>query len=448
MRFKDLRIGTKLYSGFIIVLLLTLLVGVFAFRGISRIVYQLEIAKNVNRIIVDAGDAQGSSLRYIIYGDDAYYKEVSEETNNINELSEQTKTLLLSAKNKENIVELEQANDSYLTDNQDYYNLEQKKKEAQKIRSQAALEATSAIIKVEDIIVDYYKSHRDDYSVIDQLIAVQETRNSINRVRIAANKYVADASTEREKAVADEVNHLKSHLAEVKKLVNLNTVKMAIEQSEKAINDYEIQFIAYRDIVQEQQEIMKSQKESSNSLLQIARNLRQGVYEYIDKTQTNSYTLLITFVVIALILGLFIGTIITRGITIPLAKGVNFADVIANGDLTKELEIDQKDEVGMLSASLGNMATKLKEVVTGIISGSDSIASASQQLSSTSQELSQGSNEQASSVEEVSSTMEEIASNIEQNTDNAKQTESISKEANKQMGEVLERSQKAVQANK
>ena len=50
------------------------IVGAFGYYGmsnsnnqISSITHQLEIAKDVNRGLVDAQDAQANSLRYIIY---------------------------------------------------------------------------------------------------------------------------------------------------------------------------------------------------------------------------------------------------------------------------------------------------------------------------------------------------------------------------------------------
>jgi methyl-accepting chemotaxis protein len=110
----------------------------------------------------------------------------------------------------------------------------------------------------------------------------------------------------------------------------------------------------------------------------------------------------------------------------PIIKGVEFAKKVAEGDLTAQIEINQKDEVGELVMALKKMIITLKDIVAQIMIASEQITSSSQQLSGTSEELSQGANEQASSVEEVSSTMEEMASNIDQNSQNAVHTEKIS----------------------
>lgn len=141
---------------------------------------------------------------------------------------------------------------------------------------------------------------------------------------------------------------------------------------------------------------------------------------------------------LALILGVILALIITRSITGGIIKGVAFAETIAKGDLTIEVEeafLRQKDEIGQLANALQNMVNRLKQIVRDVFEGAENIASASQELSSTSQEMSQGSSEQASSAEEVSSSMEQMASNIQQNTDNAKQTEKISLKASDDIAE-------------
>jgi methyl-accepting chemotaxis protein len=171
------------------------------------------------------------------------------------------------------------------------------------------------------------------------------------------------------------------------------------------------------------------------------------------------------------LLGVLIAVVVTivisRAITIPVKASVDFAQKVAEGDLSVTLDLHQKDEIGVLvnalramvksfknsadiaikiskgdltsgvdlaerdrkgelANALQSMVENLRSIVVNIVSGANYISSASQQLSSTSQEMSQGANEQSSSVEEVSSTMEEISANIQQNRDNAQQTEQIS----------------------
>jgi methyl-accepting chemotaxis protein len=145
-----------------------------------------------------------------------------------------------------------------------------------------------------------------------------------------------------------------------------------------------------------------------------------------NKAAANSASLVMIIIgVIAIVLALFIGVTISRGITIPLAKGVKLAETLAEGNLQATIDVDQKDEIGVLAIALQNMGSKLQEVCSVVAAGADNILSASIQISSSSQQMSQGSNEQASSTEEVSSAMEEMVANIQQNTENSQQAEKL-----------------------
>lgn len=135
---------------------------------------------------------------------------------------------------------------------------------------------------------------------------------------------------------------------------------------------------------------------------------------------------MVLLTVVALILGLGIGTFVTRGITRPINEAVGVANALAAGDLTVAVESDSKDETGLMMQALANMVEKLKQVVGEVMTASDNVASGSQELSATAQQMSQGATEQAASAEEISSSMEEMASSIRQNTDNSMQTEKIS----------------------
>jgi len=120
---------------------------------------------------------------------------------------------------------------------------------------------------------------------------------------------------------------------------------------------------------------------------------------------------------------------------------------IEQGNLTRLISVYQRDEVGVLAASLGNMNNKLRLIVGDIVVGTDHISLANSEVTTTSQNLSQGANEQAASVEEISTTMEEMMSNVEQTAHNAKQTSAISEEALNDIFEVKEKAMQAVAAN-
>ena len=143
----------------------------------------------------------------------------------------------------------------------------------------------------------------------------------------------------------------------------------------------------------------------------------------------NLRTINIVSMVVAAVVAMALGIILTRGITKPVYLGVAFAQELSEGNLSAELKVDQKDEIGDLARALENMRDQLVSVVRDVQSAANNVASGSEEMSSTAQQMSEGATEQAASAEEVSSSMEEMSSNIRQNADNALQTDKISQKS-------------------
>ena len=142
-----------------------------------------------------------------------------------------------------------------------------------------------------------------------------------------------------------------------------------------------------------------------------------------------SKTVALAGMVLGVLIAVVLGIVLTSSITRPVLKGVEFAKAMAEGDFTKTLDIQQKDEIGVLAQALNDMVGRLRQVVSDVRGATDNVASGSEELSASSESLSQGATEQAAAIEEVSSSMEEMSSNIKQNADNAQQTQKIALQA-------------------
>jgi methyl-accepting chemotaxis protein len=138
--------------------------------------------------------------------------------------------------------------------------------------------------------------------------------------------------------------------------------------------------------------------------------------------------LLITLVLIVLFGGITI-YFLANSISKPIATGIMLAEQVAAGDLSVQLNIDRKDEMGRLSTALNLMVTNLRGIVNDIAQSANKIVEASSKLNDEATELSEGATEQASAAEEVSSSMEQMHANIQQNTENARETEVIASQA-------------------
>ncbi len=173
-------------------------------------------------------------------------------------------------------------------------------------------------------------------------------------------------------------------------------------------------------------------------------------------------------VIINAILASIIALIITLSIKRPIDKAIEIAKAVSLGDLSKRLNMNQTDEIGVFAKvfdqmseslsekakcaddiskgdltvnikllsekdSLGKalyaMVEKLKGIIAEVKGAAENVASGSGQLSSTSQSISQGITEQASSLEEISASMNEIAAQTKQNAENAAKANKVAIEA-------------------
>jgi len=116
---------------------------------------------------------------------------------------------------------------------------------------------------------------------------------------------------------------------------------------------------------------------------------------------------------------------VAKRIRQPLTEAIVVSELIAEGDLTRTIEVNSSDETGKLLAALKMMNTGLAQIVGEVRSGADSIATATEQISAGNLNLSQRTEEQASALEETASSMEELTSTVKQNADNAQQANQL-----------------------
>jgi len=126
-------------------------------------------------------------------------------------------------------------------------------------------------------------------------------------------------------------------------------------------------------------------------------------------------------IVLAALLSLVVGRMIAR----PVAYLSGEARKVAEGDLTRDIHVDTRDETGTLAEAFNDMIIRLRSTVSGIKTTASDINHSAVEVSDASQQVAAGASEQASSAEEISASMEELSANIQQNTDNSRESNSI-----------------------
>ncbi|MCP4130515.1 MAG: DUF3365 domain-containing protein [bacterium] len=129
------------------------------------------------------------------------------------------------------------------------------------------------------------------------------------------------------------------------------------------------------------------------------------------------------FINISLIIGavILIRFVVKSGLS-PLDKISHALEDINEGagDLTKKIEVLNKDEVGLVALLFNHFLDQLKEMILSISNASGSVAFSSSEMTSSSENLANVAQEQASSIEETASAMEQIKATIDSVSQNAK----------------------------
>ena len=150
------------------------------------------------------------------------------------------------------------------------------------------------------------------------------------------------------------------------------------------------------------------------------------------------------------VLGLLIGVVLTRAITRPLFKGVELARAMADGDLSRTMDVRQKDEIGTLANALNEMALNLRRMMGEVAREVEAVTSSSEFLAGIAEQVTEGatlsvqrSQQVSAAAEEMSANQNSVAEVMEQAAVNVATVASAAEEMSATIAEIASNSGKA-----
>ena len=280
------------------------------------------------------------------------------------------------------------------------------------------------------------KDTKDTLLSFDQrLVKINSAKDVLElgyNIRIAAWKSQAERDP---KIIADVQKNFEDITAELDKVkaitnqeINLKQIEMVRANSmayKTSLNDLVLNWTALQDVGTKRlaaaNVVLASAKDTAIAGVQETSAIAKDTV----KTLSMASNVLITGLLVALVLGIIITIVITNSIVGPVKRGVLFAQIVSEGDLTQKIDVDQKDEIGQLADALNKMVTKTADVLSAIQQSSDQVAASSEQLSASAQNMASGATEQAASLEETTASIEQLSASIQQNANNAQSTNTI-----------------------
>jgi len=172
--------------------------------------------------------------------------------------------------------------------------------------------------------------------------------------------------------------------------------------------------------------------------------------EQAEEIAKTSKIIIIIGICLGVVLALGLGFYLTFIITAPLRKGVELSKAMAGGDMTKTMDIDQKDEIGVLASSLNEMAQNLRKMITDVSKGVQRVDESSNQLAGISNQMQSGAEDTASRSSQVATAAEEMSANqntvaaaMEQAATNVNMVAAATEEMNATISEIARNSNNA-----
>ena len=179
--------------------------------------------------------------------------------------------------------------------------------------------------------------------------------------------------------------------------------------------------------------------------------ITQNEEEFLETPHAIRNSLILTMVISLLVVG-FLVYFSSKSITKPINDAVAGLKDIAEGegDLTKRLQVNTKDEVGEMAKWFNTFLDKLQGIIKQIAENASGVGTNSTQLSSISENLLAGaedtakrSNNVATASEEMSANLNTVAAAMEESATNASMVATAAEQMSSTINEIAENAEKA-----
>ncbi len=177
---------------------------------------------------------------------------------------------------------------------------------------------------------------------------------------------------EKEFIISDDSKYLDNVRKNIEMILNLsedlkNRFKSSVDIPQ--LDNLVESIVVYREEMEQFVLLSKDQYGAKEAMLKSAKAAQKAneSARFTQKTKMEkdikeAYFSVIAISLLAVVLGLTLAYLISRGISIPIAQAVNISDSLASGDTTTEIEVSAKDETGLLLLSMQRMQNSLNDV--------------------------------------------------------------------------------------
>jgi methyl-accepting chemotaxis protein len=292
---------------------------------------------------------------------------------------------------------------------------------------------------------------------IAQLGAVSENLTDNQRLSLRGIVHAGRASVQREVDAA-----IGKNMAENGELLDAYAATALVPAEERAVQELRTLLADYRESLDETRgharagaaeaaeaanertlEHWRAARAQLDELIRLNEAEARRLAGEIASTYARDRNLSLAVLALAIGLGLFVSWLVARGIVGGVRTVLVGAEAVGGGDLTHEVEVDSRDELGALGAAFRAMTENLRELVGAVGTTATQLGSASQQMASSSEEagkavgeiasavgdVAQGAERQLRMVESARQLTQEMAAAVTRGAENASGTRAAAQQA-------------------
>jgi len=438
--FANISVKTKLALGFGVVLILTALLAAIGWSGISKLIERSDRMVDITQLNALLDDVNSARLQYVIdNGDEKSAERVQTALNLFDAEQKRLSSVFAKATNLTNLQKI-----NGLT--ADYQKSLNKMREAYKtdaaVRKEMGVHAVKGAQLIGQIMDDVRKMpvSEERFEAWQDIMTAKE---NLTLVRYEVRGYTGNATPDTQAKATHQLE------VAIKGMAALNA-RFGAEHAD-TLKQLETALINYRSAVQrftaanaDVVSATSETKEQGKAITQTTDAMYDFQLKARQENTDRASTLQISFTLLALVLGILAATLITRQITRPLQDTLLVVERIASGDLSHNLVVTRRDEIGELQQGIQRMGSTLRDLISGIRDGVTQIASAAEELSAVTEQTSAGVNSQkvetdqvATAMNEMSATVQEVARNAEQASMAASAADTEARAGDKVVGEAV-----------
>jgi methyl-accepting chemotaxis protein len=430
----NLSVKIKLSLGFGLVLLLTMAITLTGWQGLDVMIERSESLTSIGRLNAMTKDLRAERISFRVENTS---ESASRVTDRIDEIEAHLTSLRAEAEAADMLKLLNDQSETVRSLEKTFADIRQLLKEREASRLQLKAHSDNAIETlslVESEVLKTVSEEQNSNERMEEFTNILQLRRHIQNARYEVQAYVFTGLEHFESAALKDVDEALKEVEQISQDTP-GTNTNGLQSAQKALLGYRAQLVQFKELQSKTEAAQETMEALGDSLLKSTAEISDLQSSRRDSEANQSRKAIGSVAGLALVLSLLAAWLITQQIIVPLRQTLNAAERIANGDLSKDLVVERRDEMGDLQQRMQTMTLSLRHLIGGISDGVAQIASAAEQLSAVTGQTSQGVNNQKEETDQVATAMNQMTSTVLEVARNAEQASLAATQADQQARE-------------